>query len=80
MPLADLRAQTTRRTPEELIEHLKTFELDLKFSAGVWFLAPGGGRFMTDTPPTSPWPNGSNSRASWPSTVSSASKRIIPAR
>ena len=45
MALKDLRGQKTRRTPEEMIEHLKTFELDLKFSAGVWFFAPGGGRF-----------------------------------
>ena len=45
MPLKDLREQTRRRTREELIHHLETFELDLKFSAGVWFFSPGGGRF-----------------------------------
>ncbi|MCD6360606.1 MAG: TIM barrel protein, partial [Armatimonadetes bacterium] len=32
-------------TGEELVKHLDSFELDLKFSAGVWFFAPGGGRF-----------------------------------
>jgi len=45
MAVIDIRAQAKRRSPEELIQHLKSFSLDLKFSAGVWFLAPGGGRF-----------------------------------
>ena len=45
MPIFDIRDQAQRRTPEELIAHLKSFELDLKFSAGIWFFAPGGGRF-----------------------------------
>ncbi|HIE53361.1 MAG TPA: xylose isomerase [Armatimonadetes bacterium] len=45
MPLRDLRGQAKRRTPGELVEHLKAFELDLKFSVGVWYFAPGGGRF-----------------------------------
>jgi len=45
MALTDLRGQKTRRTPEELVAHLNSFSLDLKFSAGVWFFAPGGGRF-----------------------------------
>jgi xylose isomerase len=45
MGLVDLRSQATRRTPEELLEHMKTFKLDLKFSAGVWFFAKGGIRF-----------------------------------
>lgn len=53
MPLADLRAQNTRRTGQELIDHLNSFSLDLKFSAGVWFFAPGGGRFHDRyVPPT----------------------------
>lgn len=41
----DLRYQSERRTPDEMVRHLKTFSLDLRFSAGVWFFAPGGGRF-----------------------------------
>jgi len=45
MPFQDLRPQARRRTPEELVEHLKQFELDLKFSAGIWYFSPGGGRF-----------------------------------
>lgn len=45
MPMVDLRPQAKRRSVAKLIEHLRTFELDLKFSAGVWFFAPGGGRF-----------------------------------
>ena len=45
MALQDLRGQAARRSPEEMIQHLNAFELDLKFSAGVWFFAPGGGRF-----------------------------------
>ncbi|MCK4373898.1 MAG: xylose isomerase, partial [Candidatus Brocadiae bacterium] len=45
MGFVSTKYQAARRTPEELIEHLKNFELDLKFSAGVWFFFPGGGRF-----------------------------------
>jgi len=45
MALVDLRGQKKRRTPEEMIAHLSSFSLDLAFSAGVWFFAPGGGRF-----------------------------------
>jgi xylose isomerase len=45
MPVQDLRPQARRRTPEELVQHLNHFELDLKFSAGIWFFSPGGGRF-----------------------------------
>jgi len=45
MSLVDLRGQAKRRSPEEMLQHLKSFELDLKFTAGVWFFAPGGGRW-----------------------------------
>ncbi len=45
MALVDIREQAKRRTPDELIKHLNSFELDLKFSAGIWYFAPGGGRF-----------------------------------
>jgi xylose isomerase len=45
MTLQNIRSQATRRTPEELVKHLNSFELDLKFSAGIWYFAPGGGRF-----------------------------------
>jgi len=45
MPIFDIRDQAQRRTTEETIAHLNGFELDLRFSAGVWFFAPGGGRF-----------------------------------
>lgn len=45
MPRQDLRAQRTLRTGQDLVKHLETFSLDLKFSAGVWFFAPAGGRF-----------------------------------
>ncbi len=45
MPIQDLSGQKVRRTGEELVRHLESFELDLRFTAGVWFFAPGGGRF-----------------------------------
>jgi xylose isomerase len=45
MAWVDLREQAKRRSPEELIKHLQTFELEMKFSAGVWFFSPGAGRF-----------------------------------
>lgn len=34
-----------RRTPEQMLEHLQSFELDLKFSAGIWFFSPPFSRF-----------------------------------
>ena len=45
MPITDLSGQKTRRSGDELVRHLESFELDLQFTAGVWFFAPGGGRF-----------------------------------
>jgi len=45
MPMIDLRSQSKRRTPDELLAHMKSFELDLKFSAGVWFFSPPNSRF-----------------------------------
>lgn len=45
MALQDLRPQAIRRTPEELVQHLKHFELDLRFSAGIWYFSPAAGRF-----------------------------------
>src|SRR5438270_323859 len=35
MSLPDLRPQAVRRTPDELVAHLKSFELDTEFSV-VW--------------------------------------------
>ena len=45
MPRVSTKQQAKRRTPQALIKHLESFELQLKFSAGVWFFWPGGGRF-----------------------------------
>jgi xylose isomerase len=45
MSLLDIRDQAKRRSPEEMLAHLNSFSLDLKFTAGVWFFAPGGGRW-----------------------------------
>jgi len=45
MPLIDLRDQAARRSPDELVAHLNAFELDLKFSAGIWFFSPFDSRF-----------------------------------
>src|SRR5438477_8834387 len=45
MSVPDLRPQARRRTPDELVQHLQSFELDLKFSAGIWFFAPPPSRF-----------------------------------
>ncbi len=58
MGWVDTRPQTVRRSPEEMIRHLNEFELDLKFSAGVWFFFPGGGRFhdsYVDPPDPDEW-------------------------
>jgi xylose isomerase len=45
MPLPDLRPQATHRTPDQLIKHLEGFDLNLRFSAGVWFFSPPDSRF-----------------------------------
>jgi len=43
--LVDLRYQKKLLSRAQLLKHLKTFKLDLKLSVGVWYFAPGGGRF-----------------------------------
>jgi xylose isomerase len=45
MGLPDLRPQAARRTPEETLEHLNSFELELRFSAGIWYFSPPFSRF-----------------------------------
>ncbi len=45
MALADLRDQSTRRLGDELPAHLNSFELELKFSAGIWYFTPPFSRF-----------------------------------
>jgi xylose isomerase len=45
MALIDLRSQARRRTPAELVAHLNSFRLDLKFSAGIWCFSPPDSRF-----------------------------------
>lgn len=53
MAMKGLKQQSKRRGPAALVKQLKNFKLDLKFSAGVWFFFPGGGRFhdaYTDKP------------------------------
>ncbi|MGD8726295.1 MAG: TIM barrel protein [Gemmatimonadales bacterium] len=42
--LKDLRYQERARTPEWMLENL-TKDLELKFSVGIWYFTPGGGRF-----------------------------------
>lgn len=43
--LRDLRYQKKIRKPADLLKHLKSFEIDLKVSVGIWYFAPSGGRF-----------------------------------
>jgi len=43
--LRDLRYQSKFRSPQMLIRHLNTFSLALKFSVGIWYFTPTGGRF-----------------------------------
>ena len=45
MPLADLRSQAERRSPDALVAHLESFEMDLRFTAGIWFFSPSDSRF-----------------------------------
>jgi xylose isomerase len=41
----DLRPQKLHRSPEETLRHLKGTTLKPRYSAGVWYFYPGGGRF-----------------------------------
>ena len=43
--MQDLRYQKIKHTPDELIKHLNSFKLKPKFSVGIWYFSPGGGRF-----------------------------------
>ncbi len=45
MAIRDLRGQAVRRSPDELLQHMNSFELDLKFTAGIWYFSPFAGRF-----------------------------------
>jgi xylose isomerase len=45
MPLLNLRPQAQRRDLDQQIAHMQSFELDLKFSAGIWFFSPFTSRF-----------------------------------
>lgn len=45
MPFIDLRKQAVRRSRAEQLAHLASFDLDLKFSAGIWFFSPPYSRF-----------------------------------
>lgn len=54
MPLVDLRPQAERRTPQQLLAHLNAFNLDLRFSAGIWFFSPAPSRFHARYQPDRP--------------------------
>ncbi len=43
--LRDLTYQKTQRNREEMIHHLNSFSLNPQYSVGIWYFAPGGGRF-----------------------------------
>jgi xylose isomerase len=45
MPLVDLRPQSQRRDPQRMLEHLKNFVLQPRFSAGIWYFSPAASRF-----------------------------------
>lgn len=42
--LADLRDQRLARDPDRMLRNLRR-DLDLRFSVGIWYFTPGGGRF-----------------------------------
>ncbi len=45
MALNDLRGQARRRDTSEMLAHLKSFQLNLRFSAGIWYFSPPNSRF-----------------------------------
>ena len=42
--LTDLRGQRLARDPEQMISNLQE-DFSLRFSVGIWYFTPGGGRF-----------------------------------
>lgn len=45
MAFRDLRPQAARRTSEEWLKHMSSFDLELRFSAGIWYFSPPDSRF-----------------------------------
>jgi len=45
MTLSDLRHQAVLKTGSDLVSHLNSFEINPKFSAGIWFFSPADSRF-----------------------------------
>ena len=45
MPLADLRPQAAVRSLHEQVQHMRSFRLDLRFSAGIWYFSPAASSF-----------------------------------
>ena len=45
MAFRDLRPQAARHTSEEWLKHMGSFDLELRFSAGIWFFSPPDSRF-----------------------------------
>jgi len=54
MPLADLRSQSVMRTGDSLVDHLNSFELLPRFTAGIWFFSPAASRFHAKYGPDLP--------------------------
>ncbi|MBN1644148.1 MAG: TIM barrel protein [Dehalococcoidales bacterium] len=45
MALKNIRQQAIKRSPAESVRHMKSFKLNLKFSAGIWYFSPADSRF-----------------------------------
>ena len=43
--LRDLSYQKIVRNKEELLKHVKSFKIEPKFSAGIWYFSPAASRF-----------------------------------
>lgn len=43
--MLELEGQALRRNPDEMLRHLRTFRLDLRFSVGIWFFGDHINRF-----------------------------------
>lgn len=52
MAFMELKGQAICRKGGDLIDHLNSFELNLKFSAGIWYFSPGSTRFHDKYRPT----------------------------
>jgi len=63
--LPDLRGQSMARFPEVMLKNLRG-DFPFRFSVGIWYFTPGGGRFHDRFVPKRLWRSDWRWRLGWP--------------